>query len=938
MSEFPEKQQPNPAKDETRASQSSSGTSSNRSRGGSSHNRGSVRIDRQTENALRRTASVPAGGAPVRNRELNFFDVVSILERQIWIVIFAAVVGTAGAGYLFTSQDKEYAASSNVYVPATNSVAVLRGIDNSMGSEKNNLRGDKIETHALIFVSHPILSASWRAIIEDPEKCNMLYTKSLTEAESNEDTARAIQALKAMLTVQVGGEQRDFKDANTISITCVSKDAAEAAMIVNTIVEQYQKYFTEKYNRSNNDVRKAILDSKTDIEEEIEARKKDLFEFIKNSPITFIGSEENNPLLTSLTKMSENMVDIDFHIMKLENRLESLEASKGGRNAEDIEEAELIALMSGGDDDGILEQLIVTARGSQDGESKSLMNRISYMEGSLMNRIQSTRSQLLETREKYHLGEDNPTVAALKKELEALEDEYKQLSEEANNELGKIGIISYQDLFKSYVSAIKRRVQELKDEKIKITTYVEEKDDDVRSITEYRETIDSKRVSIETLKSMQDHHEQSLKQLALMSDVNSYQIEILSPAEPNYTPVYPSLFKFIFVGFVLGLVGGIAIAYLVDINDATFHSPNEVVRYLHMPILIQLPSFSSVLKDVTKKRINEAIKNFEPLPSLITVKQPTLPLNELFSQVRTRIFNQRKGSGCVVVMGTSPHPGDGKSMFISNLAVKVAESGKRVLLIDCDMRKPDIHKWFGLHNKTGVSNVLVGDADIEQAIQDSGVENLSIMTAGTKRKAPGELIAGQEFEQLFVELREAYDVVLVDTPPVLYVNDGATIAPHMDGVLYVFRIRRRGRPDVISGVKSLVDVGANFLGCVVNCHEKHPYYNEQATSDESASDYGAGYGYGYGYGGGYGGGYGSGYGSGYGYGYGGGYGAGYGYGYGSGYGAGYGYGSGYGAGYGTGYGYGSGYGGGYGYGYGNNYGEGYGDSDDDSDKQERKKK
>ena len=81
------------------------------------------------------------------------------------------------------------------------------------------------------------------------------------------------------------------------------------------------------------------------------------------------------------------------------------------------------------------------------------------MEGSLMNRIQSTRSQLLETREKYHLGEDNPTVAALKKELEALEDEYKQLSEEANSELGKIGIISYQDLFKSYVSAIKRRVQ-----------------------------------------------------------------------------------------------------------------------------------------------------------------------------------------------------------------------------------------------------------------------------------------------------------------------------------------------------------------------------------------------------------------------------------------------------------------------------------------------
>ena len=935
MSEFPEKQPTNGESDGARAPQSNtSGGASSRARGSSSRSRGSVRIDRQTENALRRTPSAPAGGGvPMRGRELNFFDVISILERQIWIVIFAAVVGTAGAGYLFTSQDKEYAASSNVYVPATNSVSVLRGVENNTVSDKN-LRGDKIETHALIFVSYPILSESWRSILMNSEKHEMLKTEKLVEQANNENEVRAVQELTKMLSVKVGGEQRDFKEANTITITCVSKNPDEAAMIVNTIVEQYQKYFTEKYNRSNSEVRKAIEDSKRDIEEEIVAKKKDLFDFIKSSPITFIGSEENNPLLTSLTKMSENMVDIDFHIMKLENRLESLEASVGAREVEDITEPELIALMSGGDDDGIFEQLIVAARGSVDGDTKTLTSRISFAEQALMSRITEYRGRLLDARERLHLGEESTQVVALKQAIADLEDEYKKLTEEASSELGKIGIVSYHELFRSYVSAISRRVQELKEEKVKINSYVDAKDDEVRNITEYREMIDSKRVSIETLKTMQDHHEQSLKQLALMSDVNSYQVEVLSPAEPNNVPVYPSLFKFIFVGFVLGLVGGIGIAYLVDINDATFHSPNEVVRFLHMPILVQLPSFSSALKEITKKRVADAAKNHEPSPFLITVKQPTLPMNELFSQVRTRIFNQRKGMGCAVVMGTSPHPGDGKSMFISNLAVKVAESGKRVLLIDCDMRKPDIHKWFGLKNVVGVSNVLVKDAELEDAIQESGVDNLSVMTAGTKRKSPGELIAGQEFDQLFQDLRELYDVILVDTPPVLYVNDGATIAPHMDGVLYVFRIRRRGRPDVISGVKSLVDVGANFLGCIVNCHEKHPYYNEQATSDES-SDYGGGYGYGYGYGGGYGGGYGYGgsYGGGYGYGYGGGYGAGYGYG--NGYG--YGYGNGYGAGYGTGYGYGSGDGAGYGYGYGNNYGEGYGDNGDDSEKKDKKK-
>ena len=139
----------------------SSSRSGSRSRGSSSK-----RNDRRAVETMRRSTSTtiqaPIGG---RGRELNFFDVINILERQAWIVITSAVVVTAIAGYLFVNQQKRYAASASVYIPATNSVSILSGVDRSQGNNlMQNMRGDKIETHAMIVKSYQILSNTWRDV------------------------------------------------------------------------------------------------------------------------------------------------------------------------------------------------------------------------------------------------------------------------------------------------------------------------------------------------------------------------------------------------------------------------------------------------------------------------------------------------------------------------------------------------------------------------------------------------------------------------------------------------------------------------------------------------------------------------------------------------------------------------------------------------------
>ena len=243
------------------------------------------------------------------------------------------------------------------------------------------------------------------------------------------------------------------------------------------------------------------------------------------------------------------------------------------------------------------------------------------------------------------------------------------------------------------------------------------------------------------------------------------------------------------------------------------------------------------------------------------------------------------------------------------MAVMLAEADKKVLLIDGDIRKPDVHKKFNLKNQEGFAELLAGTRTEDELARPTKLKNLSVITAGLQRKNPSEKFIAANLTQLFERLKTKYDYVLVDSSPVLYVSDVCNVAAKVDGVIYVFRIRRNGQPDVTQGVRIMGDVGANFIGCVVNCHQKHRFYDPTATSKKKAT---YGYGYGYGYGG---------------YGYGG-YGRG-GYGrsaYGSPYGAPYG-GAAYGTPYGTGYG--SAYTG-YGYGtYGKKYGN-YGDDGEES--------
>ena len=201
---------------------------------------------------------------------------------------------------------------------------------------------------------------------------------------------------------------------------------------------------------------------------------------------------------------------------------------------------------------------------------------------------------------------------------------------------------------------------------------------------------------------------------------------------------------------------------------------------------------------------------------LITVENPKAIVSEQFRTLRTNITFSHPDKALKTILVTSSSPGEGKSTTSANVASVYAQEGKRVLLVDGDMRKPTVHHTFGLKNTKGLSNVLTRQVSIEEAIQPSTLDNLSIMTSGPIPPNPAELLASKSMEQLIGELTAQYDFIIFDAPPILSVTDSQILSNRCDGTVLVVKAGEAEKAMVQKAKESLVASQANILGVVLN--------------------------------------------------------------------------------------------------------------------------
>jgi polysaccharide biosynthesis transport protein len=333
-----------------------------------------------------------------------------------------------------------------------------------------------------------------------------------------------------------------------------------------------------------------------------------------------------------------------------------------------------------------------------------------------------------------------------------------------------------------------------------------------------------------------------MKEISVASTMVASNAAVIQAAEPPLKPYKPNKLLNMALAVLVGLMGGVGLAFLSEYLDNSIKTSEELERVYRLPSLGVVPLLSG-----NNHRVGS---NGDRQLALTTYAQPMSILGEAVFQLRTSLMLSMSGRTPGTILVTSPNPGEGKTTLAINLATSMLLGDNKALLIDGDLRRPCIHRMFEAPQEPGLSNFLTGSAKLSDIVQATPVQNLYIIPAGPKPPHPIQLLSSAAFRGLLEELRRDFSYIVIDTPPVLGFADARMIASMVDGVLLVVKHHQTSRDAGKLAIQLLTQAQANILGVVLNMaqtdkmgcggyygHYKHyhKYYQDYYRGDTTRS-------------------------------------------------------------------------------------------------------
>ena len=297
----------------------------------------------------------------------------------------------------------------------------------------------------------------------------------------------------------------------------------------------------------------------------------------------------------------------------------------------------------------------------------------------------------------------------------------------------------------------------------------------------------------------------------MKEDMGIENIVVIDSAVENLTPVEPNMVKLTIYGFIIGSVVGCALAFLLDSMDNKIKNHDDVKKYLKIKTIGMIPNYNVISEN--KKKPN----NLSRTTNIKIVDEPNNVASESIRMLRTNLnFMDLK-----VINAVSTVPSEGKTEVLTNLAVSFTMLEKKVILVDCDLRKPKVHKNFGLCRGIGVSDIVLSknEIDYKEAVQKYEDQknhiSVDVLAAGSKVSNPSELINSKSFAKLIEKLKKDYDLVLIDCPPISSMTDGMLVSYLSDGTIYVIESERTDYQVIRGCLEELKSNKAFILGAVL---------------------------------------------------------------------------------------------------------------------------
>ena len=695
----------------------------------------------------------PQGGPEF---EIDLREHLKILRKRLWLIVgVASAVVALGAIYLLLAP-RIYRAEASIIIEAGGS-RVLGDKTEAVDFGPTDYWSNKeyFETQYKVLASKEVLSR----VVAKKGLARDLDFLGVAGIENEEKRAEALEKADPIKILSERMRVEPVKNSQLATIVVEDREPVRAAELANAVVEAYIESNLDTRQDGTRAASQWLSDQLQDLKAKLEQSEVALYNFRKENDILATSIEDRQNI------NSQRLVALNESLTKVMAQRVELEAAIAEVNRVEKEQKD--------DPFWALSLSRVATHPTLTKLREELVKQESEVAG-LTERYLENHPRLLASKEKLNVLRSR-MAEELRNVVASLKSQYREVK-------------ATEDQLSELIEGLKREAFEINKREI-----------DQRKLE--RETQNNRRLYDLVLSRLKD------ADLAVMMKPSN--VRVLDKATVPDEPVKPRPALVAALSLLLGLLGGVGAAYLAEMLDNTLKEEEDVENVLQLPFLglvptVTLPSGKADDRAIDSERDLFAARNTRSSQA------------EAFRAIRTNLLFMSTGRKLKRVMVTSSAPQEGKSMTCIGIGSAMASAGQRVLIVDTDMRRPRLHRSMGVANEQGVSTVLLGETTIENAIKSTEVPGLYLMPCGPVPPNPAELLHTEQFHRLLDQLGERFDLVLLDSPPIVAAADAAVLSTQVDGVVFVARFKKTTKEMAKKMLRSLRDLNAPLLGAVLN--------------------------------------------------------------------------------------------------------------------------
>ncbi len=709
-----------------------------------------------------------------------------LFRAYYWIVVIACAVGAAGA-YVYTRQQPEIfeAEAKIIYHQKSGNVFGKQIEQVDMLGGGGSWQFERFwKTQKEIFESRWFARrvAKHKPESETPLGHALIEDETFVPARSDRSYQERLEAVATQL---LSSTRVSLKQGSRVAtVTVRTRDPVVARSIANRVAREYTDYTDEFQSRGLERITEFFDKHVSSKRQKLERAQSKLQDYKQDNNILSFSYEDRQNLT------SKNMESINTKLLEVRNELSAERALL--RQVRELKSSSQVQRAIA----DLVDNETLESAFKEEAELKTELAR-------------------LETR----YLDKHPKVEAVSRELETIRQNIETEIERVEAALT------------NRVNLLERRRGNLKGELEDLRERVMELD---KLGGEYAQLKNRKH----NLQEMYDTVLKRASELDINSAYQSDDIEVLEEARTPEQPVSPSLPVNLAAGLALGLLAGIGGIVVIDAFDTTIRREDDITRYTDKPILATLPKLDAEL-------LERLDTDGSYGPDTITDSAPRSSFAEEIKTLRTNLTFMASETPPQTLLVTSPGPGEGKTITSINMAIAMAQSGARTLLVDTDLRRPRIHAALELEKAPGFTSTLRADELVGEAIQSTHIDNLSCLTSGEIPENPSEMLDSEAFREFVQERRQNYDRVIFDSPPLGAVSDALIISNMVEGMLLVVEFGKTRRETLERSLGQIRGIGAPLVGIVLNevstdvpgygySYYRYSYYEEEGQGSDRA--------------------------------------------------------------------------------------------------------